>query len=489
MFTRFAQKLKGILFSLGVTLLLGLLATPVGASFQTQSVCGEELDWLDRPWGSFVFVFTADNTDLVQEFLRNFEEPLTLEFQKYTALFGTELEIPITIRIYPSLEDYNCLNALAPVLGVEDTHSHIGGREIALIGETINADPALWYSTARNAMRHEIAILFAEKLTESHAPPGLLNGVGGYFEDPYETFEGRYTASGNIQQPGRSMQRLMEDDIPASDDLVLLQQTSIVAYLIDVYGWENFLSFLSSIGESASYRQSFISVYGLNIQEIQAEWENYFSLYVADRWQANIVYAYDLDRYDVLIGAGAYEDALSGLQAAEPIVNLFGDADEIARVDELLRIANQGVMAGSLTLEARQAILDGNYAACIEKAEQAISIYNQLGDTRRISELEVYRDTAFEILTLRAELDSLKGFDTPLDPQKTQRILRIGRRLSELGDAEGVQDVQVTMILLSTGQRYFVEWTTIIGLLICVFIIYRRVRALFRKQPPEVNLL
>jgi len=470
-------------------ILFGIVSFPVQATPRAQTTCAGTLHWQNQTVGSFVVVYTRDNLDVAKEFISDFGEPLEAEFQNYAALFGISLETPITIRIYPTLDDYECLNALAPLLREEDTHSHIGGREVALIGEAIKANLSNWTSTARNAMRHEIAVLFAEKITESHAPPGLLQGIGGYFENPAETFERRFNTAGNIQSPTRSIQRLLEEDVPASDALILLQQTSIAAYLIDTYGWVRFLEFLTAVGESVGYRQSFETVYALNIQEVQVEWENYFMPYTSGRWQVNIVHSYDLDRFDLLLAAGAYQDAANELMAAQPILGLFGTGEELARLEEKLRIANQGVLAGNLTLEARQAILEGDYTNCIEKAEQAISIYNQLGDGRRINELEIYRDTAFEILTLRAEMESLKGFDTPLDPQKTQRMLQIGQRLSELGDEQGVKEVQKTMILLSTGQRYFVEWITVIGLLVCVFLIYRRIRGLLRKKPPEVNLL
>ena len=470
-----------IIYSVGLLLILGGVADPVRASDNLQSSCGD-LSWQTNEVGSFIVFYTSSTANLADQIISNFGDQLESEFQKYAVLFGTALDTPIAIRVYPTRADYECLNTLAPIINDDDTHSHIGGLEIALIGEAINQSQDTWYSTAINGMRHEFASLYVEKDTDGNAPPGLVQGIGGYFEDPGETFEDRYFEAGNIQSPTRSIQRLLEEDIPASNSLILLQQTSIVAFLIDVYGWDLFLEFLAEVGESSGYRQGFTSVYGLSIQEVQAEWETYFPLYISGRWRLNIIHHFDLDRYDVLIAAGVYQDAYDGLVSALPIVTLFGETDELERAQGQFSTAEQGVLAGTLTFEARQALLDGNYSDSIEKSEDAITIYTQLNDSRRIGELETYRDMAFEILTLRTELESLRGIDTPLDPQKTQRILQIGQRLSELGDAEGVRDVQVTMILLSTGQRYFVEWTTIIGLLVCIVLVYRRIRDLFRKK-------
>ena len=83
----------------------------------------------------------------------------------------------------------------------------------------------------------------------------------------------------------------------------------------------------------------------------------------------------------------------------------------------------------------------------------------------------------------------LRGDGSPLDPVRSQRIAEIGRRLSELGDKDGMRQAQLAFLLLGTSHRDFVQWVTVIGLLVCVFFIWRRVVSVRRPGGDEVQLL
>ena len=462
------------------------------AAPSAQTDCPESLldfVWREKPANDFVILYTASHVSLAEQIHQNYTPVLEAEITRYQQAFGSELLLPITIRIYPSPLEYYCLNPQAPALGPEDLHSHIGEREIALIANVINRSPTTWETRAVNALRHEIAILFGEQLSAGEAPPGLLQGLGGYFEDPAETFPARYQAAGSPVRPDRGWQRLWEEDVSVSDSLVFLQQTSISAFLIDIYGWEQFTAFLRRIPEVQGYRQASQDVYGENLQDLYAYWQRYFPVYVESRWQANVVHNYDLSQFEQLIAAGAYADAESGLQQALPLIDLFGDDAKRQQARVLLAQAGKGVQAGQLALEARQAILDADYQAGLAKADQALALYAELGDTRRVAEIELYRQINEEVLDLRAELDRLKGGVAPLDPIKTERLVEIGRRLAELGDQDGSEEVQIALLLLGAGQRALVKWVTVIGLLICGIIIWRRIRGVKRDTSRWGELL
>ena len=248
------------------------------AAPSAQTDCPESLldfVWREKPANDFVILYTASHVSLAEQIHQNYTPVLEAEITRYQQAFGSELLLPITIRIYPSPLEYYCLNPQAPALGPEDLHSHIGEREIALIANVINRSPTTWETRAVNALRHEIAILFGEQLSAGEAPPGLLQGLGGYFEDPAETFPARYQAAGSPVRPDRGWQRLWEEDVSVSDSLVFLQQTSISAFLIDIYGWEQFTAFLRRIPEVQGYRQASQDVYGENLQDLYAYWQRY----------------------------------------------------------------------------------------------------------------------------------------------------------------------------------------------------------------------
>jgi hypothetical protein len=467
----------------------GFNGQSVDAKSLTQADCPIDYVWKQKISGDFVVLYTASHVVLAEEISEKYVRQFGDEFAKYEIAFSTTISTPITIRIYPSELEYYCLNALAPLISSEDTHSHIGTREIALIAKVINRSPMTWDSQAMNAIRHEIAVLFGEKITNGKAPPGLLQGLGGYFEDPADTFSNRLRAAGNISQPDRGWQRLWEEDIPVSNALVFLQQTSTVGYLIDVFGWEKFVSFLQAIAEYQGYRQALVEVYEVNLQDLQTHWGQYFPVYINARWQANVIHSFDLSQFSQLISEGAYADAAERLEGGIPLIELFGSVEQLNEANALLSKAEMGIKAANLAYESRQAILALDDGLGYTSAEQALILYRNLDDPRRFAEVETYRDICAEVLTLREELDRLRGFGTPLDPVRTQRIISIGRRLNELGDSEGANQVQIALLLLGAGQQIFVQGVTIVGLLLCVYLIWRRIVFVRRRYSSKVRLL
>jgi len=474
----------GIIFFITGTNIRIVNASPVG-----QTECPGDYLWRQINSGQFVVLYTASHFSLAEQISNQYLKPIDDELDNYSTAFSTTIPTPITIRIYPSQTDYYCLNALSPLISSEDSHSHIGNREIALIANVINRSPMTWDAQAMNAIRHEIAVLYAEKLTDGNAPPGLLKGLGGYFEDPDETFLERWEEAGNINIPDRGWQRLWEEDSPASNSLVLLQQASSIGYLIDVFGWDKFISFLGNTAEFQGYRQALVETYGVNLLDLQSHWMLYFPVYVQTRWQANVIHNYDLTQFRQLNTEGAYEDSAEKLSKGIVMIELFGTDEQLEEAQILLDQAKLGAEAGKLALEARQAILAMDYRLGYSKAVEALNIYQGLGDTRRIPEVETYRDVCAEVLTLREELDQLRGVGTPLDPARTQRIITIGHRLNQLGDAQGANDVQIALLLLGSGQQVFVQGVTIVGLLVSVYLIYRKIIHIRTQINPRIDLL
>ena len=133
----------------------------------------------------------------------------------------------------------------------------------------------------------------------------------------------------------------------------------------------------------------------------------------------------------------SYEDSVEGLLESQRIIGIF-NPDQLSYVNELLAKAQKGVKASDLALKSRQAILDGEYLEGYDNANQALQLYNELGDNRRISEVESYQNISLEVLTLREEVEGLSDKSALFDPVKTQRLASIGQRLSELGDKEDV---------------------------------------------------
>ncbi|MEN8240328.1 MAG: peptidase MA family metallohydrolase [Chloroflexota bacterium] len=438
--------------------------------------------------GGFVVVyplgFTRFSTDLVNELSTEINQMLV----DYRKVFKTNLLLPITLRIYPLHDDFYCLNPQTPFLGEGTAHSRAGTREIALFLHQIREEDS-WQPAVLNGVRHELAVLFAGELSGGFAPPGLLNGLGGYFEDPGETFTSRFEAGGRPQEAELNWKVLWEENAPLSDQRALLQSTSTVAYLVDVYGWEKFIDFLKEINHKQGYHEAAAEVYGSSIQGLEEHWETYFPVYLDHRWQVNIFHAYDLDVIRQLLDAGAYQESVLRLDEAVFIIEIFGNPDELIAAQGLLAKAKLGVEADQLTLQARDALLSGEYKESYTAGALALDLFQQLGDTRRVSELEAYLAVSKEVLDLRAGLDLIRQQGIGINPFRSKEILSIGQRLLALGDTESGEQVLILLSLLGIQQNTYFQFLISLVILVCTGLIIRQAISARKPYPVEADLL
>ncbi|HLF88695.1 MAG TPA: hypothetical protein VI451_07125, partial [Anaerolineales bacterium] len=304
-----------------LTFLLSIVAPPAPAAAQSCS----RLNWGETSTRAFTFTYQK-SVPLGAEISAQYGDRLDAEYNRFANLFQVSLNTPITVRIYPNGTDYTCLNALAPNIPIGQTHSHVGGREIALIGQYILADPESWQINGFDTLRHELAILFVQYLTGDKAPPGLTIGVGIYAEDPALTFERRLaSAPPPTDAPSLTWRGAWEaPDVITSPD-VNLQAASIVAYLVDVYGWDKFVAFLSTLRTAESYHAALTAVYKVEAGALEEQWLTYYPLYFEGRWRDNALYEFSLSAYEQLITAGAYQAATDGLTPIIALLTQRGD--------------------------------------------------------------------------------------------------------------------------------------------------------------------
>ncbi len=447
------------------------------------------LTWAETHTRAFTFTYPP-NIPLGPEIAAQFGDALDTEYNRLAALFHTSLALPLTVRLYPNGSDYTCLNALAPTIPIGQTHSHIGGREIALLAQYILADPASWQIEGLNTLRHELAILFAQNLSGDKAPLGLIMGMGLYAEDPALTFERRMTAAPPpTDVPTLSWRGLWEAPDVIADPSVELQAASIVAYLVDVYGWEKFVTFLGSLRTAESYRTALTEVYEVeagapNFGALEAQWRTYYPLYFAGRWRNNALYEFSLTAYEQLITAGAYQAATDGLTPILALLTQRGDQPELlAQAQTLLETAATGLAADALARQAHQAYQEGDYPAASDFASQALSKYTLIHDTRNQETLLTLQTRAQEILTLRAELDTLQS---NLTPAAAAARLGIGARLGELGDVEGQAQAETLIIQINDQRQQQAVTVAITGAGSGLILLLLRIALTRRRPPPEV---
>lgn len=462
------------------------ISTPAQARPNLQENCSEYTNWVEERTGNFAVVYTPLTGPFAIGLLAQYSDDLENLYATFGQAFDESPTAPITIRIYPRDIEYYCLNPFPPNLSEGQSHSHISSQEIALIGSVLFADATIWQVKALNAMHYELTVLFVEKATDGNALPGLLAGTGLYAQNPLDIFPELYAASGLGDTPTMRWRDVWEaEDLSNAETSV--QALSITAYLIDVYGWSQYVSFLHELKGTESYRQALRDVYGMSLSELEDHWQIYFPVYVAERWSVNVIHNYDLSVYEQLLDGSAYTDAKQGLEEAVKVIGYFS-GNNLQTASVLLNLAEIGIEAGALAGEARQAIISGDYQRALITAESSLGLFAQLGDQTRFEEISVYSQTAQEVLDLRIELQELSQKDSLTDPTVMRDLERVGGRLAELGDVEGVQQTQEAIIIVSEKERYLTWGLGGLGIVLVLVLLLRQVLG-FRKDSQQEALL
>ena len=444
-------------------------------------------DWLESRTQDFAIIYPTQYEMLGQAMFSLYGTTLDSEYQRFAGFFGASLQLPISIRIYPDIDEYKTLNAVAPELLPEGTHSHIGSREIALIGENIARNLDQWQLIGLDAFRYELAILFTEQLSAGKAPPGLLGGVGGYAQEPANLIEITRPAQ---QTELATWRKIWDSPNLYQDAGLLLQATSITAYLVDIYGWPKLLSFLSTLAISEDYRRAISQVYGVEPNQLEEEWRQYYPLYLQGRWRAHALYDFDLAVFEKLVAAGAYADAEQGLREAIQFLEKAGAKDKQAQAAALLEKARIGQEAGALLVQARQALQNGEYGKTVELTNQAEQKYQQVDGRYRLEELAAYRERAQEISGLQGEVKQLSAQFSlnPTDKVSAVRLAEISLRLGELGDIQAQAEINALLEKALQSQRRMSLWIAMLGAGLALGLLLWRILLVRRSPPAEAQI-
>ncbi len=451
------------------------------------------IEWEEIRTKYFALIFPADSRAIAEMMYSSFGLSLDQQYALLKEIFETELILPINLRIYPTVEDYLKLNPKAPQIGIEDTHSHVGFREIALIYETISDNYAGWLVSSVSAIRFELGILFAEQVTDLKAPPGLLAGVGGYMLNPIthrDEFLSTIPPQFNLTRPANSLQEIWEDEASFTNPLLRLQALSIVAYLVDEFSWPEFLGLLQGLSGPDSFSEVVSSHYQIDFSVLQRNWTQYYPSFWTDRWQYNVLYNYDLTAYETALKQGAYSSLEKNLKELLPFLVKTGQFKQIETVSKLLENARKGQLAGSTALQARQVLIAGEYEEAIQLANSALEQFANLGDARRKDEIEAYRSRAEEILELRQQADSLSDrallLSNPADA--VTELSQLEARLTSLEDVEGSQKIEITLNQINEmqtrRQNLYYLFIVVIGLIL----VGLRIWLFYRRKPVEASL-
>jgi hypothetical protein len=449
----------------------------------------DEYEWLEYRTVNFSIIYPSEYEQLAALVIL-LGPTLDLEYERLSSLFETTLLTPISVRIYPTIEEFKKLNPLALLPNEDVLHSHIGVREIVFIAQNMDFLGGDWQQDGLNALRHELAILFVQNLTDNKAPLGLQMGIGSYAEDPGYLF-GRYGSDPMSLASLPYWRSLWEDPGMLSNPRLNLDVASLVAFLVDTYGWPSFLEFLNKLATVESTRRAILEVYDIDQAEMGELWKAYFPLYMESRGASHILYGYDLAPFNRLIRTGAYSEAASRLPEAIAFLEKINSKERLAQAQALLEQARLGQEGNRIALEARSALQAGEYELSTFYSDQAQAIFEPLSDSRHQEELDSYRAFAQEILDLNKRLEDIEvKASLEQDPGGyVTELLSISQRMSEVGDGPGLERANHLVESIQNRQNETIRTKRLAVSGIALLLLAVRLWMLRWKKPAEAQLI
>lgn len=403
-------------------------------------------------------------------------------------VFETNLELPVNLRLFPTEESYRRVNLLAGEAAATDQQPTKGRSEITVILPNLQDCSDVQIA---NHFRQELAHLFAAKLSDGKLNTGFQEGTGQYLEKPDEATAAKINELRTAMEQNTlySWAELEEPPVFYENPRVAYPQTlSMVAFLIDRYGLPAYLNFIKISADEPGYRSALETAYGKSAGELEIEWRDYLPDYLNQRWRVNAVYAYDLSELEALVNRGAFSDAEPELIATVALLQTTNQQDVLAQAQTLLNRVQQGKLAGMLADDALRALRQGNYPETIEKGNQAIAMYQQVGYHNRIPEIQghVHRanvgQQALERLDNGEEmLNSLSFF------QAEREIYEATLLLQKLGN-QSAAERGIQLLHRSTERQRWLAYAIVgVGLTMLLFGLLRRVYNHFTADPLEVE--
>ena len=448
------------------------------------SPASAQTPWLSTEVGQLTLLYPLDYQAEVALFAGRQAEAVNAIYAQLSALYDETLETPVNVRLYSSRDQFARLNALAPRLGDDAFHAHLGAREIAIVApfpaDLFTSDEIL------NVLRHELNGLFLSRLSDGGLPPGLEVGFNQYVEFPSpQTRASRDKVEAALANNQLFPWSELLDGpwVYLDHEIAYPQSLSIAAFLVDTYGFGKLIEFARAVPDLGGYRAALAQVYGKPVDRLELDWLDYLPAYLETRWPVNVLFNYDLTPFEGALNQGAYAQVLRGLDYALPFLVATGQAEKVSQAEALYAIARQGVVAAEFVKAVRDAVLNGDYELALDLAAQARAAYQSLPETSRLAEVAAYEARAREGLALRVQLDAASQLAAlgQFDATETG-LLALASRLQAIGDADGAQRATTLLAGLRARRAAGARWAIYLALLAAALFLAHRAYEFFQDK-------
>lgn len=361
-------------------------------------------DWRERQTNHFILLYALGD-EAQADYYAGFVDDI---YEELAAIFSHRTAAPITLRLYPTLESYYQVNPLARNVPGVVAHADFRRRELVVVVEQTRNQPP---EELPNNIRHELAHIIASDLSGNRLNTGFHEGIAQYVE---QTSPALLEQKILLLERARDQGRLMawsdfedRDKIYGDPPTAYPQALSVVAFLVDRYGFGKFRDFLIISGRSSGYRSALERAYGVSPRDLEEQWRDWLPSYLAGGYRRNALTSYDLSYPTQLLEQGRYAEAATDLEQAIEWLErqvTTQQQETVATARQLLARSREGQRAERLAEGARTALEQAEYQRAGQLVAQARAAYVALGDTRQDAVLAAYEERVVRGLSADAQL-------------------------------------------------------------------------------------
>jgi len=298
----------------------------------------------------------------------------------------------------------------------------------------------------RGVLARETAAL----LSGGNAPAGMLDAVERYAQAP----------PGDLQALVGSLNQQVTDNRLApwntlwnlSDAQADAQTYSAFAFLVDIYGFRTFRTYLERMRDTRDWRTAFPRAYtvapapgmattapaqGESLMSLETKWRAYLPQFLGGLWQRNQFTLYSTEDATRLLSQGQYSQAATLLTPAIPFLQQIANPRRAVDAQGLLSRARAGAAAETTLRDAGQALEGNDYDRTLTLVSQARTEYEGIGrDARPSPLLAQFEDRAKRGKTAAADLTvaetAVGGWNVVLARSRADRALAA---FTEFGNA------------------------------------------------------
>ncbi|MGA7730602.1 MAG: hypothetical protein WCD37_04955 [Chloroflexia bacterium] len=351
-------------------------------------------------------------------------------------MLGSDPLTGLTLHIYATEADYIAANPMAGDHAGIMAHAIPGQLEIGVAVERLRqVQPEI----ARESFRHEITHVIAGELSGQNLPIGFQEALAQYNE----------LSTRRAQESAQMLRNAQDQGLPflswydlndrwsfsQSADLAYPQAYSVMAFLVDSYGMDDFSRFLAALKGSYDWIGSLRDVYGTGPRQLQRDWYAWLPGFLEGGWKTNLLTYYDLSPGVALFEAGHFDEAAEHFSHSYELYYQLSRTSRAAQAGEYLQKARRAGQAEIDATGARTALEAYEYRAARDNAQEAKATFTELGLTTHAQAVDQTFQLAQKGVGAVASMDSARKKASRFDLTGAREDARAASAVfGELGD-------------------------------------------------------